>query len=187
MVSTIESIKAEYLRYKALAEGAVAQVDEPDLTARTPATGNSIAVICWHISGNLESRFTDFLTSDGEKAWRHREQEFEARSPSRADLLAKWGRGWDVLLGTLSELKDEDLPRTVTIRHQPLQVTEALLRSLAHVAYHVGQIVYIAKALRGDRWQFLSIPPGQSETYNQSAILERPSAHAQTLASRITP
>ena len=187
MASTIQSLQAEYLRYKALADAAVAQVDASDLTARPPGHDNSIAVICWHISGNLESRFTDFLTSDGEKAWRHREQEFEARSPSRAELLAQWGRGWDVLLGTLGELTDEDLPRTVTIRRQPLQVTEALLRSLAHVAYHVGQIVYIAKALQGDRWQFLSIPPGQSETYNQSAILERPSAHAQTLASRITP
>ena len=184
MTSTIQFLRAEYLRYRALADAAVAQVDESDLTARPSGHDNSIAVICWHISGNLESRFTDFLTSDGEKTWRHREQEFDVRATSRAELLAKWDRGWTVLLGTLAELKDDDLPRTVTIRRQSLQVTEALLRSLAHVAYHVGQIVYVAKALRGGRWQFLSIPPGQSDTYNQSATLEKPSAHAQTLANR---
>ncbi len=184
MTSTIQYLHAEYLRYKALADAAIAQVDESDLGARAPGHDNSIAVICWHISGNLESRFTDFLTSDGEKAWRHREQEFDVRAPSRAELVAKWDRGWNVLLGTLEELKDDDLLRTVTIRRQPLQVTEALLRSLAHVAYHVGQIVYIAKALRGDRWRFLSIPPGQSDAYNQSATLEKPSAHAQTLGGR---
>lgn len=183
MVSTIESIQAEYLRYKALAEAAIAQVDESALTARQSGDSNSIAIICWHISGNLESRFTAFLTSDGEKAWRHREEEFADRGTSRADVLAKWNRGWDVLLGALSELADEDLQRTVTIRSQPLQVTEALLRSLAHVAYHVGQIVYVARALRGDDWRFLSIPPGQSDSYNQTPAIEKASTHAQALNS----
>lgn len=183
----IQSLQAEYLRYKALAEAAMAQVDDSGLAAHPPGHDNSIAALCWHISGNLESRFTDFLTSDGEKPWRDREQEFGDRSPSRAELLLKWARGWDVLLRALSTLTDDDLARTVSIRRQPLQVTEALLRSLAHVAYHVGQIVYVAKALQGDRWRFLSIPPGQSDAYNQSATLEKPSAHAHILADRAKP
>ena len=184
MMSTIESIRAEYLRYKALAEAAIAQVNESDLSVQPSGTDNSIAVICWHVSGNFESRFTDFLTSDGEKPWRSREEEFQSRTTTRAELLAKWSRGWEVVLRALAELKDEDLQRTVTIRRQPLQVNEALHRSFGHLAYHVGQIVYIGKSLRGTDWHFLSIPPGQSDAYNQAPAIERASAHAQTLADR---
>jgi hypothetical protein len=117
------------------------------------------------VSGNLRSRFTDFLTSDGEKPWRKRDEEFEARAVSRDELLEKWDQGWRVLLSALDELTDDHLERTITIRHQPLSVTEALLRSLAHASYHVGQIVYAAKAARGDEWNYLSIPPGASEQY----------------------
>ena len=184
MTSTIESIRAEYLLYKALAEAAIAQVKECDLCVHTSSTDNSIAVICWHVSGNFESRFTDFLTSDGEKPWRHREEEFQSRTTTRAELLAKWQRGWEVLLKALAGLKDEDLQRTVTIRGQSLQVNEALHRSLAHVAYHVGQIVYVGKSLQGKNWNFLTIPPGQSEAYNRSPAIERAAAHAEKLASR---
>ena len=172
MTSTIESIRAEYLRYKALAEAAIAQVSEADLSVQHSGTDNSIAVICWHISGNFESRFTDFLTSDGEKPWRHLEEEFQSRTTTRAELLAKWHRGWDVVLKVLSDLKDEDLQRTVTIRRQALQVNEALHRSLAHLAYHVGQIVYIGKSLRGKDWDSLGIPPGQSDAYNRDRLLK---------------
>lgn len=187
MTSTIESIRAEYLRYKALAEAAIAQVKESDLSVQNSETDNSIAVICWHISGNFESRFTDFLTSDGEKPWRQREEEFKSRTITRAELLAKWRRGWEVVLGALSDLRDEDLQRIVTIRRQSLQINEALHRSLAHLAYHVGQIVYIGKSLRGKGWDFLSIPPGQSDAYNLTAAFERPSAHAQKLADQNKP
>jgi len=168
MASTIDSIRTEFLRYKALAESAIAQVDESDLSIQASGTENSIAIICWHISGNFESRFTDFLTSDGEKSWRHRDEEFQSRTITRAELLAKWQRGWDVLLKVLSELTDEDLHRTVAIRRQSLQINEALVRSLAHVACHVGQIIHIGKSLRGKDWNFLSIPPGQSDAYNRS-------------------
>jgi hypothetical protein len=184
MTSTIESIRAEYLRYKALAEAAIAQVEDSDLSMQGSGTDNSIAIICWHISGNLESRFTDFLTSDGEKPWRNREEEFQPRTASRAELLAKWNRGWEVVLQSLSDLKDEDLQGTVTIRRQSLQINEALHRSLAHLAYHVGQIVYIGKLLRGKNWRYLSIPPGQSDTYNRTPASEGASAHAQKLADR---
>src|SRR6266404_2043866 len=107
MASIIDSIRAEYLRYKALAEGAIDQLDDADLSAPGPNGGNSIAVICWHISGNLMSRFTDFLTSDGEKPWRQREEEFRARTVTKAELLAKWEEGWAALLGALTDLTDD--------------------------------------------------------------------------------
>jgi uncharacterized damage-inducible protein DinB len=184
VTATVESIRGEYLRYKALAEGAIAQLADADLSRQQSDTDNSIATICWHLSGNLESRFTEFLTSDGEKPWRHREEEFQRRAVTRAELLEKWKRGWDVVLKALAELGDEDLQRTVTIRRQPLQVNEALHRSLAHLAYHVGQIVYIGKSLRGHAWSSLSIPPGQSAAYNQAPGNERAAAHAETLTDR---
>ena len=185
MTSNVESIKGEYIRYKGLADAAIAQVAEPALCAHAADTDNSIAVICWHLSGNLESRFTDFLTTDGEKPWRHREEEFRHRMVTRAELVAKWNRGWDALLKSLAELSDADLHRSVTIRGQSVQVNEALHRSLGHVAYHVGQMVYLAKGLQGERWQYLTIPPGQSDAYNRAPGSEKPLAHAQRLAERI--
>jgi uncharacterized damage-inducible protein DinB len=169
MTTFLESIRAEYLRYKRLAESAIAQLSDAELTAQAAGGDNSIPMICWHISGNLQSRFTDFLTSDGEKPWRHREEEFQPRAVTRAELLVKWNGGWEALLRALTDLSDTDLERTVTIRRQPLQVSEALHRSLAHVAYHVGQIVYVAKSRRGNSWTSLSVPPGQSDAYNRSA------------------
>jgi uncharacterized damage-inducible protein DinB len=168
MTNFIDSIRAEYLRYKGLAEAAIDQLSDDELSAHDPNGGNSIAVICWHISGNLRSRFTEFLTSDGEKPWRKREEEFRARTVTRAALLSKWNEGWDALLGTLATLTDEQLELTVTIRGQPLRVHEALHRSLAHLSYHVGQIVYVAKATRGKDWKYLSIPPGKSDAVNQA-------------------
>jgi hypothetical protein len=170
----IVAIRAEFLRYKALGEKAIAQLSDQDLSVAPPGGGNSIAVICWHLSGNLRSRFTEFLTSDGEKPWRNRDEEFESRLVDRGELTAKWDRGWEVLLDTLASLDDAHLGATVTIRAQGLLVREALLRALAHVSYHVGQIVYAAKAMRGDEWQSLSIPPGQSAQYNRAPVLDRP-------------
>ena len=167
MTTFIDSIRAEYLRYKALAEAAINQLPEKALSAEGPDGGNSIAVICWHISGNLRSRFTDFLTSDGEKPWRNRDEEFEARTVSREALLVKWNQGWDALLGALASLDDQQLQQAVTILGQPLQVQEALHRSLAHLAYHVGQVVYIAKSMRGKDWTYLSIAPGMSNAFNE--------------------
>jgi len=177
----IDSIRAEYRRYKALAEAALEQVPEPALSQPGQSGGNSLATICWHVSGNLESRFTDFLTSDGEKPWRQREEEFAAREVSRAELMAKWNQGWDVLLATLGTLTDSDLAKSITIRGQALSVHEALHRSLAHTCYHVGQIVYVAHAIRGRDWRYLSIPPGQSDTYNANPTDESAQAHAKRL------
>ena len=173
MTTFIDSIRTEYLRYKTLAEAAIDQLPENALSAEGPDGGNSIAVICWHISGNLRSRFTDFLTSDGEKPWRNRDEEFEARTVSREALLSKWNQGWDALLGALASLDDQQLQQAVTIRGQSLQVQEALLRSLAHLAYHVGQIVYIAKSMRGKDWTNLSIAPGMSNAFNEGMKSKR--------------
>src|SRR6185436_21143865 len=150
MAGVIESIRDEFLRYKMLAEAAIGQLSDQELSQDQTSGANSIAVICWHISGNLSSRFTDFLTSDGEKPWRHRDEEFESRAVSRVELVEKWERGWAVLFGTLADLTDDQLNQTVTIRREPFLVHQALLRLLAHASYHVGQIVYIAKSLRGN-------------------------------------
>ncbi len=173
----IASIQAEYLRYKALAEAAIAQLSETELAAVGPGGGNSVVVICRHVAGNLRSRFTDFLTTDGEKPWRNREEEFESRVLTRAELLAQWEVGWGALLEALGTLTDADLDREVAIRGQALRVSEALHRSLAHTSYHVGQIVFAARGLRGADWRFLSIPPGQSAQYNAQPTMETPGAH----------
>ena len=161
MRDLIASIEAEYRRYKTLGEGAINQLADAQL-AQVPGTGNSIVTIVWHLAGNLKSRFTDFLTADGEKPWRDRDSEFLTREVSRKELQAKWEDGWRVLFAALTDLSDVDLGRTVTIRGEPHTVAQALHRSLAHASYHVGQIVYEAKALRGADWRYLSIPPGQS-------------------------
>lgn len=170
----IAAMRAEFLRYKVLGEKAIAQLAEEDLSVTPPGAGNSIAVICWHVSGNLRSRFSDFLIADGEKPWRKRDEEFESRTVTREALREKWDQGWDVLIGTLDTLDDAQLAATVTIRGQELLVREALLRALAHVSYHVGQIVYAAKGMRGEQWQSLSIPVGQSDQYNRQPVLDRP-------------
>lgn len=171
------SIRSEFLRYKDLGEGAIAQVRDEELSQVGPGGSSSIATVCWHIGGNLRSRFTDFLTTDGEKPWRNRESEFDERSVSRAEVLAHWQVGWDALLGTLDELTDRQLEHEVTLRGNRIPMHEALHRALAHVSYHVGQIVYIAKGLRGSEWKSLSIPRGQSDIYNLNPTKERPRVH----------
>jgi len=174
MPSVIEAIRDEYLRYKHLGEAAIRQLKDDQLSATTAANDNSVATIVWHIGGNLRSRFTDFLTTDGEKPWRDRDSEFLQRTTTQGELLDFWNQGWAVLLGTLDGLTDDDLFRNVVIRGQQLTVIEALQRSLAHASYHVGQIVFLAKGLRGSEWTYLSIPPGKSKSYNQNPTLESP-------------
>lgn len=181
MNTLINSIAGEFRRYKALAESALDQVPEPALSRPGPAAGNSLATICWHVSGNLRSRFTDFLTTDGEKPWRQREDEFARREVTRAELMAKWEEGWEALFTTLGTLMDADLERTVHIRGQPFRVHEALHRSVAHTSYHVGQIVYLAHSIQGGAWQYLSIPPGESAAYNANPTREKLVDHEQRL------
>ena len=183
-MSVLTSISDEYKRYKALAEAAIGQLGDEDLTKPGPAGGNSIDILIRHVAGNLKSRFTDFRTSDGEKPWRHRDNEFENASLSRAELMGAWDAAWATLLDEMGKLSDADLAETVTVRRQPLRIEEALHRSLAHTAYHVGQIVYLAKEMRGDAWRTLSIPKGKSEEYNQKALRETAAAHAEMLNQR---
>jgi len=172
--TVVAAIEGEYRRYQKLGEGALRQLDAEALARRPPGEGNSVATVVWHISGNLKSRFTDFLTTDGEKSWRHREEEFEPRRVTPAEVLAKWKEGWDVLFATLEILGDDDLARTVTIRGVGCSVLDALQRSVTHTSFHVGQIVYQAKALRGAGWEWLTIPPGGSDAYNRDPRFEKP-------------
>jgi hypothetical protein len=140
--------------------------------------------VAWHIAGNFQSRFSGFLTEDGEKSWRDRESEFIPRTPTRAELLAHWESGWQMLLDAVSVISDADLEAMVTIRGVNVPVLDALHRSLAHASYHVGQIVYAGKALRGNAWEYLTIPPGQSEAYNRNPTGETPDRHAERLKSK---
>jgi hypothetical protein len=183
-MTILASLSAEYRRYKALAEAAIGQVTDDELTRTGPGESNSIEMLVRHLSGNLRSRFTDFRTSDGEKPWRHRDEEFERRSLDRRRLLADWEDAWEVLFTALTALSDGDLSASVTVRQQPIRIDEALHRSLAHTAYHVGQIVYLAKAMRAEGWQCLSIPRGGSRAYNQAPTNETATAHANKLVTR---
>jgi GNAT superfamily N-acetyltransferase len=177
----VSSALAEYRRYKALAEAAMAQLDEAELSQPGPGGGNSIAMLVWHVSGNLASRFTDFRTSDGEKPWRHRDDEFVQRTVTHGELLDRWESGWRALFGALEPLVDADLAGSVTVRGQSLRIDQALLRSLAHTVYHAGQILYLAKSIRGAAWTNLSIPLGASDTYNRAPAFESADAHTRAL------
>jgi hypothetical protein len=172
MRDIVSSIESQWRYYKALGEGAIGQVHDDELGHDTG--GNSVAVIVWHIAGNLKSRFTDFLDSDGEKPWRNRDSEFEDRSNiTRAELLDKWNGGWSALFAVLEPLSDEDLSRSVSIRGVKCRVHEALHRAVAHTSYHVGQIVLLAKGFRGAEWKSLTIPRGKSQEYNQNPVREK--------------
>lgn len=169
----IDSIKSEYLRYKKLAEGAIQQTPEASINKVLGEDNNSISIIVFHISGNLKSRFTDFLTTDGEKEWRKRDTEFEERQLTKLELINVWDDGWNVLITTLDELTDDDLNKKVTIRKKELSVADALHRSLAHLSYHVGQIVFIARVIVGKEWVSLSIARGGSVDYNKNPDKEK--------------
>ena len=174
MRQIVSSIEGEWRRYKALGEGAFRQLRDDEIGKSGPGNGNSIAVIVWHIAGNLKSRFSDFLTSDGEKPWRHRDTEFEPRPDvTRAELLARWDEGWSTLFSALEPLQDKDLTRIVTIRGEQFNVLEALQRLVNHTSYHVGQIVYLAKTFRGNDWDSLSIPLGKSEEFNRNPTSQK--------------
>lgn len=174
MRTVVSGVEAEFRRYRELGEGTFDQVSDAEIGRRPTPESNSIATIAWHIAGNLESRFTDFLTSDGEKPWREREKEFAHRPVSVAEVRVRWAEGWSVLTAALSEIRDEDLSRTVRIRGVPFSVGEAVHRSLAHTASHVGQITYLGKMLRGPGWRYLSIEPGGTEAYNTNPTREKP-------------
>jgi uncharacterized damage-inducible protein DinB len=169
----IEDFRSEFERYRLLAEKALAQMPDGALNTVPAPDGNSAAMIARHMSGNLVSRFTDFLTTDGEKPARDRDAEFADATYTRAEMDAMWKEGWTVLGDTLAQLRDEDFSRTVTIRQQPLTVHAALCRAVAHQAYHVGQLVLLARMTAEREWQSLSIPKGESQRYNASLDREK--------------
>lgn len=169
----IESFRIELSRYRSLGERALAQMPDAALDRAPGPDANSVATLVRHLSGNLQSRFTDFLTADGEKPWRDRDREFEEWHPSRAELEAAWQEGWETLEAALGELADSQLERQVTIRRQNLTVHDALCRALGHVAYHVGQIVLLARTQAEGGWESLSIPKGGSAAYNENPTLEK--------------
>jgi uncharacterized protein DUF1572 len=166
--------------HKRLGEGALAQLSDEQFFVALDPESNSIAILVKHLAGNMRSRFTDFLTSDGEKPDRHRDQEFELTpSTSRADIMQWWEAGWKIVLDALTELKPENVSQTVFIRNEPHSVLQAVNRQIAHYAYHVGQIVFLAKHMRSTEWKSLSVPRGQSEQFN-AKMSSRQSQAGQT-------
>jgi hypothetical protein len=163
----LESVKKQFEYYKMLGEKTFSQVPDEKLFWQYNEDSNSIATIVKHLWGNMLSRWTDFLTSDGEKEWRNRDAEFENDVQSRQELLDKWNEGWTCLFQAINSLTAEDLDKIIYIRNQGHTVMEAINRQLAHYPYHVGQIVFLGKMLAENGWTSLSIPKGNSQNYNQ--------------------
>jgi Protein of unknown function (DUF1572) len=153
--------------YKDLGDKTFAQLQEADFYFQPNEASNSIAVIIQHMGGNMLSRWTNFLTEDGEKAWRNRDIEFETHAYSKEELLGIWETGWRCMFDALEALTEEDLLKTIYIRTEAQSVIDAINRQLAHYPYHVGQIVYVGRQITNDQWQSLSIPKGNSDAYNQ--------------------
>jgi hypothetical protein len=171
----LESMIKRFASYKELGDKTFAQIRDADFHFRPNEESNSIAVIVHHMSGNMLSRWTGFLTEDGEKTWRKRDTEFEFREDSRDEVIAAWEKGWSCLLSALGSLTAADLLSKVKIRSESLLALDAINRQLAHYAYHVGQIIYLGKVLRNDEWKSLSIPRGQSKTHYPASPGNRPS------------
>jgi hypothetical protein len=156
-----------FRNYKKLADRAIEQVGNEEFFAVIDAESNSIAVIVKHIAGNLHSRWRDFLTTDGEKADRNRDTEFEMVGDTRESLMKFWESGWETLFDSIEPLTEEDLAKTITIRGEPHSVVEAINRQLTHYSYHIGQIVFLAKHLKSSEWKTLSVPRNRSAEFNQ--------------------
>jgi hypothetical protein len=166
MNAFLENTRAEFQRLQGLAQGALAQVSDPDFFRSPNPESNSLAILCQHLSGNMLSRWTNFLTEDGEKPDRHRDAEFETPpGADRSQIMERWKAGWECLYGGLAALSPEDLDRTVHIRSQPLSALQAIHRQLTHCAYHVGQIVYLCRHWKGTGWSSLSVPRGRSDEF----------------------
>jgi hypothetical protein len=178
----MSSIANEYLQttikrlryYKALGEKTFDQLTDADCHFSSNEASNSIAVIIQHVCGNMLSRWTNFLTEDGEKAWRQRDEEFEVHDYSKQQLLEMWEKGWSCFLQALTSLTENDLLKTIYIREEPLTVMDGINRQLAHYPYHIGQILYIGKMIRDAGWKSLSIEKGKSEAYNKNDGIKDP-------------
>ena len=165
--SYLPSIIKQFGYYRLLGQKTFDQLSDKELFEQPDQESNSIAIIVNHLSGNMLSRWTNFLISDGEKPWRRRDEEFEDLIKTKSELLEKWNKGWECLFLAVKNLKEQDLEKTVYIRNMGHTVFEAINRQLAHYAYHVGQIVFIGKMVKQKEWQSLSIPKGGSKSYNQ--------------------
>ena len=162
----LDSAIKRFKEYKTLGEKTFSQLKDEEMHFQPNESSNSIAVIIQHMHGNMLSRWTNFLTEDGEKEWRKRDDEFEVHSFSKQQLIDQWNEGWKALLQSLESLTTNDLSKTITIRSQPLDVVDAINRQLAHYGYHVGQIAYLGRWIRQGEWKSLSIPKNQSNAYN---------------------
>ncbi len=168
----LNSITKQFEYYKLLGEKAMRQVSDEQLFVPYNEASNSMATIAKHLWGNMLSRWTDFMTSDGEKTWRQRDAEFENDLQTRSELMKRWNEGWRCLFNTLQQLNDEDLNKMIYIRNQGHSVIEAINRQLAHYPYHIGQMVFIAKMIKDSEWQSLSIPKGASQQYNNTKFAQ---------------
>ncbi|GAA3590440.1 DUF1572 family protein [Flavivirga amylovorans] len=164
--SYLSSIIKQFEYYKSLGDKTFKQLSFEELQKEFAEDSNSITIIVKHIVGNMLSRWTNFLTEDGEKEWRHRDLEFEDTYTSKDDLITEWNKAWNCLFDAITPLSENDLERIIYIRNQGHTVTEAIHRQLAHYSYHIGQIVFLGKLLKGKHWQSLSIPKGNSSKYN---------------------
>ncbi|WP_269224969.1 DUF1572 domain-containing protein [Flavobacterium eburneipallidum] len=162
----LESAKKQFEYYKMLGDKTIAQLPDEKLFWQYNEESNSVAIIVKHLHGNMLSRWTDFLTADGEKEWRQRDAEFDNDIDSKEVLIQKWNEGWDCLFNALNSLTEEDFTKTIYIRNQGHSIAEAINRQLAHYPYHVGQMVFIGKMICDTNWISLSIPRGNSSTYN---------------------
>ena len=169
----LKDIIQRFQSYKELGDKTFTQLDDKDLLYQPSPESNSIAIIIHHMYGNMMSRFTNFLTEDGEKPWRERDEEFEQVNITKQDLISWWNAGWERLLDTLKSLTPEDLTKITPIRNEPLPAYDALLRALAHLAYHVGQIVYLGKAIKDAEWKTLTIPKNQSKQFNEKMTQQK--------------
>jgi hypothetical protein len=166
----LDEARRQMRGHKRMGEGAMAQLRDEDFFVTLDPESNSVAILVKHLAGNMRSRFTDFLTSDGEKPNRFRDQEFELTpATTRADVMRWWEEGWACVFGAIESLKPEDVMRTVTIRAEPHTVLQAINRQIAHYAAHIGQIVFLAKHLRSSEWKTLTIPRGKSEEFKKVA------------------
>lgn len=167
MNNYLESVTKQFKYYKSLGDKTFDQLTERELLWRMSPDANSISIIVKHMVGNMLSRWTNFLTEDGEKEWRHRDSEFEEAYQTREELVKAWEIGWNCLFNALDKLNVKDLDRTVYIRNQGQSVMDAINRQLAHYSYHIGQIVYLGTLIKGKEWKSLSIPKGGSASFNQ--------------------
>lgn len=163
----LQSIKQQFKYYRMLGDKTFVQLNEKDIFWQYDEESNSVAIIVRHMWGNMMSRWTDFLTSDGEKEWRNRDAEFESDIQDKAELIAKWNEGWDCLFQAIDSIDEDNFDTVVYIRNMGHSIIEAINRQLAHYSYHTGQIVFLGKMIKGKEWVSLSIPKGKSTEYNK--------------------